>query len=87
MKRPCEQQITEPEARPYYPWVDVALRAKDPNAFLMGLGETEFAALLAELRAMGSAPLTFGGLATRRRRSLGRTQSDGVGPAHSEPVE
>ena len=87
MKRPCEQPITELEASPRYPWVDAAIRAKDPNAFLLGLGEIEFAALLVELKAMGSAPLTFGGLATRRRRSPGRIQSDGVGPAHSEPVE
>ena len=51
MKRPREPRLTELEARPISPWLEAALRAKDPNAFLMGLGETEFAVLLAELDA------------------------------------
>jgi len=52
MNRPHEQSVTNREARPVYPWVEAALRAEDTNAFLLGLGKTEFAVLLAELDAM-----------------------------------
>jgi hypothetical protein len=51
MNRPLEPRLIEPEAGPALPWIEAALRAKDPNAFLMSLGETEFAVLLAELDA------------------------------------
>ena len=69
MNRPREPRMTEPEARPVSPWVEAALRAKDPNAFLMGLGETEFAVLLAELDTMRLAAITTRAPG-RHRRSL-----------------
>ena len=68
MNRPHEQPLTEPEARPVYPWIEAARRAKDPNAFLMGLGETEFAVLLAELDAM-RLPVSATGAPGCHRRS------------------
>ncbi len=52
MTRQHEQPLPEPKDRPASSWLEAALRAKDPNAFLMGLDETEFAALLAELDAI-----------------------------------
>jgi hypothetical protein len=57
MNRQREQRVPEREARSGYPWVYAAIQAKDPNAFLMGLGQTDFAALLAEFEAMGPAPI------------------------------
>ena len=60
MKRQREPRVIDREARPGYPWVEAARRAKDPNAFLMGLGETEFAVLLAELDARRLPMVTTG---------------------------
>jgi len=51
MKPPDKKFVTEPDSKPSYPWVEAALRAKDPNAFLTGLSDIEFAVLLAELEA------------------------------------
>jgi hypothetical protein len=51
MKQPGKKSVTESDSKPSYPWVEAAIRAKDPNAFLMGLSEIEFAVLLAELEA------------------------------------
>jgi hypothetical protein len=51
MKRPREPPLTEPPTGLVFPWREAAQRAKDPTTFLMGLGETEFAVLLAELEA------------------------------------
>ena len=50
--RPLDKKfVTEPDSKPSYAWVEAALRANDPNAFLMGLSDIEFAVLLAELEA------------------------------------
>ncbi len=73
MNRPREPRMTELEARPVYPWLEAALRAKDPNAFLMGLGETEFAVLLAELDARRS-PMSTLNVPGRTRRKQNRSQ-------------
>ena len=51
MKQPDKKSVTEPDRKTSHPWVEAALRAKDPNAFLMGLSDIEFAVLLAELEA------------------------------------
>ena len=51
MKKPHKKFVTEPDSKPSYPWIEAALRAKDPTAFLMGLSDIEFAVLLAELEA------------------------------------
>jgi len=74
MKRPRESHRTELEADSRSPWLAAAVRAKDPNAFLMSLGETELAVLLAELdarRRAGSAT----GAPGRPRRSGGGTET------------
>lgn len=72
MNQTCKSRMTEPEDRPVSPWIEAALRAKDPNAFLMGLGETEFAVLLAELDAW--CPPASAGLAPGRQRRNGRVK-------------
>ena len=70
MNRPREPLMTKPEAGPVSPWIEAAIRAKDPNAFLMSLGETEFAVLLAELdaRRLPMSTLNVPGR-TRRKRN------------------
>ena len=60
MNQPYEKPVTEREIRPGYPWVCAALRAKDPHASLMGLDETAFTALLAELDAMRPPVVAIG---------------------------
>ena len=69
MNRPREPRMTGPEAGPVSSWLGAALRAKDPNAFLMGLGETEFAVLLAELdaRRLPISTLNVPGCTHRKR--------------------
>ena len=75
MNRLCEPHLTEPEAGPVSPWLEASLRAKDPNAFLMSLGETEFAVLLAELDARRlSATATRKSGHQRRKGRLKRNQ-------------
>ena len=69
MNRPHEPRMTEPEARPVSPWLEAALRAKDPNAFLMSLGEIEFTVRLAELDARR--------LLASTTRAPGRPRRDG----------
>ena len=51
MKPPDKTSVTEPDSKTNHPWVEAAICAKDPNAFLMGLSDIEFAVLLAELEA------------------------------------
>jgi len=80
MNRPHEQPLTEPEARPVYPWIEAARRAKDPNAFLMGLGETEFAVLLAELDAM-RLPVIATSMPGRQRRNGRRQRNSSQRPS------
>jgi len=80
MNRPHEKPLTEPEVRPVYPWVEAARRAKDPNAFLMGLGETEFAVLLAELDAM-CLPVIATGMPGRQRRNGRRQRNSSQRPS------
>ncbi len=72
MNRPREPRLTEPEACPVSPWLEAALRAKDPNAFLMGLGETEFAVLLAELDARRLAVIATRTPGHQRRNGRGK---------------
>ena len=80
MNRPRKQPVTDWEARPVYPWVEAARRAKDPNAFLMGLGETEFAVLLAELDAM-RLPVIATGMPGRQRRNGRRQRNSSQRPS------
>ena len=76
MNRPREPLMTKPEAGPVSPWIEAAIRAKDPNAFLMSLGETEFAVLLAELDARCLAVVaTRTPGRQRRNRRLKRNQN------------
>jgi GGDEF domain-containing protein len=70
--------MTDPEARPVSPWLEAAIRAKDPNAFLMGLGETEFAVLLAELDAMRLAVIATRAPG-RHRRNVKQERHPSVG--------
>ena len=51
MKRSRELHRTEPDVDARSPWLDAAIRATDPIAYLMSLSATEFAVLLAELDA------------------------------------
>ena len=74
MKRPREAHRTEPEADARSSWLEAAVRAKDPNAFLMSLGETEFAVLLAKLNARRRAGIATGAPA-RQRQSGGGTET------------
>ena len=73
MNRPPEPLLSESETRPVSPWLEAALRAKDPTAFRMGLGETEFAVLLAEreARRLPMSTLNVPGR-TRRQRNQSR---------------
>ena len=70
MTRRHQQPLPEPKARPSSSWLEAALCAKDPNAFLMGLDETEFAALLAELDAIRSTVIVTGMSASALEREM-----------------
>ena len=84
MKRPREAHRTEPEADSRSPWLEAAVRAKDLNAFLMSLGETELAVLLAELDAQRRAGIATGAPGRQRRSGRGtETRARGNGARRS----
>ena len=78
--KPLEKKsVTEPDSKPSYPWVEAALRAEDLNAFLMGLSETEFAVLLAELEAR-RLPVVVTRAPGRQRRNSSLKGNQGERP-------
>jgi hypothetical protein len=79
MKQPEKTSVTELDNKTSYPWVEAALCAEDLNAFLMGLSETEFAVLLAELEAR-RLPVVVTHAPGRQRRNGGLKRNQGPRP-------